>query len=394
MQPVATPTVSTRRGLLIHDGIAFLVLLAVSLILLGITLFLFKSFEAHRDELGKRWSDRGRLALERGHPEEAVGALHTALTYAPDDRADQLLLAQALAGAGHTEEANNYFQNLWETRPGDGFINLQLARLARARGQDRAAEDYYRASVYGSWEGDGIVRRREVRLELADFLIGQHQNAEARNELFTVAGNAPANVDLNLKVARRLEAAGYLPDALSFYRKAVALDPHSRPALAAAGQAAYALASYPLAEKYLQRALDAKATASPGALTDQSALSALAQNARRIQQLSLNPDQPVHQRASHILAAANIAQTRLGACLSPASPKLADLTARWAALLPSRRTLTNDADAQDRWTGLIFETEMQAAQPSVVQTCGVPAGDDALLLRLANTAQKEAASGS
>ncbi len=384
MQPVASTVAPTRRGLIIHDGLAFLTLFAVSLALLGFTIFLFKSFEAHRDDLAHRWSDRGRLALEQGKPEQAVGALRTALVYDQDNRDYQLLLAQALAQSGRTEEAENYFLNLWETRPGDGFINLHLARIARARHQDREATDYYHAAVFGSWEGDGVVRRREVRLELVDYLIAQHQNAEARNELFTVAGNAPNNVDLNLQVGDKLAQAGYLPDAYSFYRKAIALEPHAHAPLARAGESAFNLGDYVQAEKLAGRALDTR----PPSPSDHAALMNLAESARRIQQLSLRPDQPARQRVSHILEASTAAQTRLQTCISPSSPHLADLAAQWAALLPSRKLLADNPDTQDAWVSLIFQSELETAK-----TCSAPAGDDALLLRLATAAQKESANG-
>ena len=61
--------------------------------------------------------------------------------------------------------------NLWVTQPGDGFINLELARLSAKKKDPQNAIKYYRASIYGTWEGDGVVRRREVRLELARYLI-------------------------------------------------------------------------------------------------------------------------------------------------------------------------------------------------------------------------------
>ena len=218
--PSAVPFApATRRGLILHDVLAFLALLAASLALFGVTLFLFNSFQQHRLDLGARWAQRGRLALQQGHPDDAVYALRTALSFTPDERADQLLLAQALADAGHEEEAGSYFMNLWDASPGDGFINLQLARLARRRNDTREADNHYRASIYGSWDDDGALRRREVRLEFADFLIQQHQYAEARNELFTVAGNAPGNVDLTSRSRKSLAAAGYLSDALSLRRK-------------------------------------------------------------------------------------------------------------------------------------------------------------------------------
>jgi tetratricopeptide (TPR) repeat protein len=202
MTPVlASPAVS-KRGLLLHDGLAFVALMATTVTLFGVTLFLFRSFEGHRADLAREWAARGKTALAQRHPEAAVTALRTALSYAPETRADQFLLAQALADSGRTEEATNYFLTLWDATPGDGFINLQLARLARKKGETKEAADYYRASIFGSWEQNGAARRREVRLELIDFLTGQRELAEARNELFTVAGNAPNDAGLNLLVGR------------------------------------------------------------------------------------------------------------------------------------------------------------------------------------------------
>jgi hypothetical protein len=64
----------------------------------------------------------------------------------------ELLLAQALGDAGHTEESYNYFLGLWETQPGSGFINLRLARLAAKKNDMQAAINYYRAAIYGIFE--------------------------------------------------------------------------------------------------------------------------------------------------------------------------------------------------------------------------------------------------
>jgi tetratricopeptide (TPR) repeat protein len=393
--PTASTAATSKRGLIVHDSLAFLALLSASIALFGVTLFLFRSFEDHRVDLARRWSARGTTALERGRPEEAVAALRTALSYDPDGttaRTDQLRLAQALADAGHLDEADNYFLNLWDATPGDGFINLELARLARRKGEPSDADNYYRASVYGSWEGDGVVRRRAVRLELADFLIEQHQLAEARNELFTVAGNAPNDTGLNMTVAEKLQAAGYPSDALGFYKKAAEADPHARLPLERAGEAAYALGDYPEAERLLNRAIASQPV--PGSSPqDQSRLEALANDARRIQQLNLTRDQPAGERAEHLLEAANVAQARLKACVAAnPSTALASLSAQWTSAAPSatnRRKLLQNAATEDRWAQLIYTTEQTTAQ-----TCGAPTGDDALLLRLANVAQPPAAAAS
>lgn len=380
----------SKRGFLIHDTLFFLALLAISIALFGVTLFLFRSFQSHRADLAIRWSDRGRTALQQNRPEEAVGALRTALNYAPDNREEELLLAEALAASGHRAEAVNYFVSLWEDRPGDGFINLQLARLARQQGDNTAAEDYYRASIYGSWEGDAVLRRRQGRLELSDFLIGLHKNAEARNELFTVAGNAPLVMGLNETVAEKLALAGYLPDALTFYQKAAAASPRQREPLLLAGRTAYELGEYATAAQLLERASDLK----PRAAEQEVDLAEWKANTRRILQLTLTRDQPARERADHILVASKIAQARLRTCvthvgLAPADANvISNLTANWAAAAAgskvTQRMMLENATAQDAWTQLVYQTEQKTAQ-----VCGQPAGDDALLLRLANTSNRK-----
>ncbi len=397
MQQTIPYSATSRRGLIVHDSLAFLALLGTSIALFGVTLFLFKSFQAHRAELAQRWSARGRMELNHNEPEQAVADLRTALSYdseGADERADQLSLAQALDAAGHTEEATNYFLNLHDATPGDGSINLQLARLSRRKGSDAEADNYYRAAIYGSWEGDAVIRRRQTRLELADFLIEQHRFAEARNELFTVAGNAPPDVQLDLDVAAKLESAGYPQDAFGFYQKASAADPHARVPLELAGTAAYNLGNYAEAERLLNRALVERPA--PGHTPEQQQhLESLAEDARRIQQLNLTRDQPAFERAEHILNASKIAQARLQGCLQ-ANPSaiLASLDARWTAATAGasadRRALLQNAAAQDTWANLVYTTEQDTAPP-LNPVCGQPSGDDALLLRLANAAQPIAA---
>src|SRR6185437_15818288 len=142
-----------KRRLFLRDSLTFLVLTLITGALFLVTLFLFRSFMSHRAELAVRWSGRGQEALRAGKPEEAIMALRTGLSYAPETRSYELLLAQALAEAGRTEEASSYFTGLWVTQPGDGFINLELARLAAKKSDTQNAIKYYRASVYGTWEG-------------------------------------------------------------------------------------------------------------------------------------------------------------------------------------------------------------------------------------------------
>ncbi len=397
----SSPILSPGKGrVLLRDSLVFLTLCCATVVLFGITLFLFRSFERHRATLGREWSARGREALRRGQPSEAVIALRVALSYEPNERGDQFTLAQALAASGHSDEAMNYFLTLWEQRPGEGIINQQLARLARARNDAPEAIRYYRAAIFGSWEGDGALRRRETRLELADYFKQRGNDAAARQELLIAAGNAPPEEFLEVSLGDRLESIGDPSDALQLYTKALQQDPHRRSALIKAGRAAYQLSDYPSAARLLETALHEPPTSAAPASEDAD-LQAMVATARRIPELRLSRDLPAQERADHLLTAGGIARRRLQTCsarftlkpdtaIQPGTMQNAALTAlqaRWKAAVPAmtRKNLDRDASAEDAATQLIADTEAQTAM-----ACGTPSGDDALLLKLAAQAAQAA----
>jgi Tfp pilus assembly protein PilF len=377
-----------KRRLFLHDLLTFLVLTLLTVVLFLVTLFLFRSFTSHRADLAVRWSGRGKAALEAGKPQQAMVALRTALSYAPGTRSYELLLAQALADAGHTDEASNYFMNLWVTQPGDGFINLELARLTAKKKDSRDAIKYYRASVYGTWEGDGVVRRREVRLELARYLIAQHDLNAARIELLIAAGNSPSDPGLNATLADLLVQTGDLTDGFNYYQKALQGDPKNQAALEGAGRAAYNLGNFAIAHSLLERGLEAKASPSTSQGNLPGDLSTMLDNSRRILELRPSPKLRPAERVSRILADSVIAKKRFDACTDQLSAAnnlpalMQQLKLRWASseAAMNRKTLLQSLAQQDAAVQLIYDTELQT-----VQFCGVPTGDDALLLLLAKS---------
>ena len=393
MQTVSQTRQFTKGGVLLRDGFTFAVLCLVTAALFGLTLFLFRTFEGHRSNLGDQWSARGRAALKDGKPEEAVEAFRTALTFSPNDRNDQLLLAQALAASGRIDEATNYFLNLWEARPGDGFLNVQLARLLRKKGDKAGAVNYYRAAIFGSWEGDGVQRRRETRLELADYLASQGDPTNARREILIAAGNAPEREDLELAFGDKLRAIGDTADALTYYEKAIQDDPVRETALERAGRAAYALGKYGDAAALLTRAVTkAKKKNDANKLAE---LTALVTNSQRLVALNPSRELPAVERTEHLEAARAIAQKRMQGCVAqlsgaasgqrqdrgaPLPPDMATLRNRWASVARNdgRVALERNAALEDTVMALVFDTERETAH-----VCGQPEGDDALLLLLA-----------
>jgi tetratricopeptide (TPR) repeat protein len=393
MTTIETQLKTSKRHLVIHDSLAFLVLLSVTGVLFAITLFLFKSFSLHRAQIARDSGEAGRAALAQGRPRDAVTDLRTALSYAPNERSYELLLAQALGEDGHTEEATNYFLNLWDAQPGDGFINLQLARLARQRNQKADAVNYYRASIFGSWPGDGVVRRRDVRLELANYLIDQKQFSLARTELLIAVSNAPPVPDLTLSLGDSLLRAGDLADALKQYEKAFAESPAYAIAYERAGRLAYKMGDYSHAREWLEKALRESAGALSNAAEPDGDTSTLLKNSERL--LALDPAHAATraERVTRVLDDRAIAHKRLDTCLKQAESanssapafdalgSLAALSSRWTAAGPDstrEALMRNDADL-DLLRGLIADTEDVTAQ-----VCGAPGGDDALLLLLAH----------
>jgi tetratricopeptide (TPR) repeat protein len=378
---------SAKRKLILRDALTFLSLALITAVLFAVTSFLFHSFASHRAELAERWAARGRAAIALGHPDQAIVALRAALSHAPGERSYELLLAQALADAGHTEEAYNYFLGLWETQPGNGFINLRLARLAAKKNDMQAAINYYRGAIYGTWEGDGIVRRRDLRLELARFLIAHHDLSSARTEFLVAGSNAPDDLGLALTLAPLLEQTGAPHDALNDYQRVLAREPNNQQALEAAGRLEYGFGHFEEAYRLLERARkehDASAPNQPWPPDLQAMLDASSQI------LGIEPSKklPATERVSRILRARDLAKKRFDSCNAQVSAKselqssLQNLAARWMSkeATINRRALLNDAGEQDAVMKLVYDTETQTSQ-----ICGAPTGGDALLLMLAKS---------
>jgi len=370
-----TKRLTTTRQLIVRDSITFLSLIAITVVLFVVTLFLFRSFQEHRAELAQRWSDRGIAALKDNRPDQAITCYRTALSYAPGERSYELSLAEALAQANRTEEAYNYFIGLRESRPGDGFINLQLARLAAKKPDVQSAINFYRASIFGDWEGDGAKRRREVRLELAQYLVDQKQLGQAKTELLVVGGNAPDDPELDATLGKLLEQVAAPSEAMEFFQKALAAQPDNQAVLSEAGSLAYRSGDYSTASRLLERAVQRQ--------PDDQKSSALLKQARRILQLMPSETLPSHERVDRILADRAIAKARWDACsVQTVVPQasLQPLAARWTGpeATANRSALLHDSDKQNAALHLIYDTEIQTSQ-----YCGTPTGDDALLLRLA-----------
>ena len=368
-----------RRRLIFHDAVSLLTLFLITATLFALTLLLFRSFTNLRQELGARWKARGEEALSAGHPQVAIDDLRSALAYLPS-RETEIELATALSQAGKVPEATAYFTTLRESAPGDGTINLELARLAARTGNESAAILYYQSALDGTWQGNGYDRRRQVRLEMAQYLISRREFNLARNQLLIAAGNAPDDPGIKIEIASLLEQANAPRDALSIYQILVTRRDPPVAALEGAGRTAFALGMYRLAGEYLSRALSsplaAKFPASEGA-ADHSMLDTSQRALLLYPSFYLSP----HQRAQRVLALRNTARRRLTICTgSNPSQRLAELASRWnqppSALTVS--SLERQPDLEQTIIQLAYDTETATAA-----VCGATTGDDATLLRIA-----------
>lgn len=165
-----------------------LVLLVFLFVVTGFTVRIYHDIERG---FAEDWYTRGEADLHAGRAEAALADFHTALSYSHDNEQYQLRLAQALMAAGNSRvtraEARTYLLNLLEHEPGNGTVNLELARLAA---HDRAVPDalrFYHGAIYGEWNDDPVVRRRAARLELVEFLLDAGRKNSARAELIAMA---------------------------------------------------------------------------------------------------------------------------------------------------------------------------------------------------------------
>jgi len=442
LMPLSLEERRAKQRMLLRDTSALGTLSALIVVLSFVTYLLFHSFTSHRQMLENRWRQRGEAAMSAGKPDVALNDLHAALAYAPDNRGLQIELAMALAAVGKTQEAQTYFNTLLEAEPGNGMINLQLARLAIRQGNAQAAVDNYQAAIDGTWNGDAFTRRRDIRLELAKFLIAQRRFPEARSLLLIASGNGPDNPALQLIIGGMLEQADDPADAIDVYHKAAqgrGTNGATRlPAFEGQAHAAMTLGRFAQARTWLNAAIADQAFAHQDEFTHNTVHAEL-ETANSEMALAPMPSLPAAERAHRIARVAQIAQGRLLACqaaplagsspeataaspaaqlrqklfgqlganlarLNPLAPPpvpaapvqaapaqtqppadlIGTLSMRWVNLpsgTPLEQRLLADPEFAQNTLQLAYETERVAAVH-----CTAAAGDDALLLRLAETA--------
>lgn len=340
---------------------------------------LSRLYQAQQQSLALRWSARGAADLNAQRYSAAVIDYRTALRYARSNYSYQLSLAEALIGLNRTDEAYAYLINLWDREPENGFVNLDLARVAVHKGDALRALRYYHNAIYAVWPEDQEAASRGARVELIQYLLGINARPQAQAEL--VALSASLGDDSPEEEQQHigdlfLRAQDDQP-ALAAFRLALKQNPRDEAALAGAGVAAFQLELYPAAQGYLQTALEI----APG--DEQSA--ALLQKTKSV--LDVDPYRTQisdSERARKVIAAFNVAGGRLQACSALAGAAAAapqDLAQQWTKMKPqvTKRGLLRNPDLVNTAMELAIAIERKASG-----ACGQPSESDSALLLVAN----------
>jgi tetratricopeptide (TPR) repeat protein len=237
--------------------------LLVLLFAIAVALFLFtRAMAAKEREMDARvaaaWFGEGEEQVRTGDMKSAIDSFRKATSRDHDNRAYVLALANALAAAGHSEEARQALLRLRESSPENSEINLHLARLAAKRGDVAEALRYYHSALYGLWTGSQADQDpQKVRVELIHFLLDHQEHSRALSEVLILATEIPEGDASGQSEAGQLFLeAGDAQHALKHFVSAIALDRNNAAALAGAGDAAFKLEDYAAARRYLEAALE------------------------------------------------------------------------------------------------------------------------------------------
>jgi len=350
--------------------LALLSALAVAFFL--IVTVLSHIYHAQQSSLGNRWFTRGVADLKGKRFEPAIAEFRTALLYSRDNYSYQLNLAEALIGGKRTTEAYSYLVNLWEREPENGLVNLELARIAAQEGQTEAALRYYHNAIYATWPGDQELERRDTRLELIEFLLRINAKTQAQSELIALAANLADDPSQQARVGDLFVQAQDYEHALAEYRLSLKSERHNPAALAGAGQAAFELGRYPLAQRYLQAAVAANPSDTQSAARLRTTELVLEMDPFR-RQLS------VARRNRIVMDAFAAAGQRLKSC-SALGGSQQNLAESWSKMKTqiTERGLRRDPDLVEEAMDLVFRIERQTSA-----ACGEPAGTDMALLLIA-----------
>ncbi len=255
--PASPEAPPVKSGARIYSRETILLSCCITLILLlGFTAFLARVYHMKVHAMADAWFTQGEATFKAGDPAAAVLDYRNALVYSPEKPLYQLHLAQALVAMGdHDAQAQSYLQVLWVESPGNGEINLELARIA-ARRSDGLNDvlRYYHSAIDGEWSENPVATRWQVRRELCDYLLQHGQIPQARIEVTALADNTPSDdAARQLVVGRMLLETQDWNRAQGIFRQLLATDRTNPNYLLGAGTVAYQLGQYGVAREYFDK---------------------------------------------------------------------------------------------------------------------------------------------
>jgi tetratricopeptide (TPR) repeat protein len=209
--------------------------------------------ELHRGDAAQ-WQLLGEARLSAGDTASAITALRRAGAMNGEDRQVQLELARAYHAAGEYDAARDVLHRLRENYPDDAEVSLRLATLEAQTGRTQEAIRHYQATLLALWGPEQLVRRRNLRGEYIEFLLGRGENARGLSETLLLAGEITDDVPSHLRVGELFLRAGDAARALAQFEAALDLEPRNSTAFARAGDAAFQAGNFRLAARYLARA--------------------------------------------------------------------------------------------------------------------------------------------
>ncbi len=315
------------------------------------------------------WFRRGTAAMSAGRLDDAASAFRLAATRRRGERSYVLALARALAAKGDAAAARQQLLALRDNAPEDPVVNLELARLAASHDGAQEARRFYYNALYAPWAPEQSDERRRIRIELIRLLIAQGDSARALSELLAVSLDLPKDQAHQIEVAKLFADVGDYRRALAHFQEALAQSPDDPTALAGAGMAAFRLADYSAARRYLQRAGGSRA------VKDTLETATLVLNAD-----PLGPRLGAEERRRRIEAAIGRANDRLAMCTTPQPDVAAESVsalrnelAAWELRLKRRGSL--DQDTAEDALALAARVEQY-----VGQRCAPPAPIDRALV--------------
>jgi tetratricopeptide (TPR) repeat protein len=359
-----------------------LLCIPVLVVLFAVTSFVAKIYHSKQKAVAEECYHRGEADLKAGQTQKAIEDFGRAMFYSRDSRLYRLRLAQALLAANRVEEAQPHLLNLWQHEPGNGTVNLELARLAARKGDAAEANRYFQNAIRGVWEKDPENQRRQVRLEFCEFLLGRGDRQAGEAALIELAADLPKDARLQAHVGTLFLKAEDYGRAFETFRQALRLDQEQQDALAGAGEAAFQMANYRDARRYLERAVRLNPQ-------DVPAVQRLEMTNLIFSLDPLGRGLSAQERARRVVYAYQQALERLRGCalkrgeaLEARQPTTNLQTAYARAMQIGTRVrepvLRRDSDLLMKATELAFELEELTAQ-----NCGTPTDTDLALLLIA-----------